>query len=185
MSAPVVNLTFPHTWTAETLPGRPLILPARQYVYPRRAEEVERGALEMLIHPTAADPFLATFALGFSDPSAPSGLWSCPSPDWLCAVAGGYAYLVNTVDPTQFEQIEYRPVLKVLALPERGLLIFAGHHSLLAWGEQGKAWQTDRLSWEGVQVKRVEGNLLEGIGWDMLSDSDVTFKIDLRTGTRI
>jgi hypothetical protein len=185
MTTSVVDFTFPHVWTGKILPRRPLILPARQFVYPRQAEEIERGALEVLVHANAADPFLATFALGFADPAAPTGLWSCPNPNWLCAVAGGYAYVVNTSDPQQFEQIEYRPVLRVLAAPEHRLLIFAGHHSLLAWGERGKSWQTDRLSWEGVEIKQIEGNLLEGTGWDMLTDSDVPFAIDLRTGAKI
>jgi hypothetical protein len=185
MSTPVIDLTFPHTWTAEILPRRPLILPTRQFVYPRQAEEVERGALEALVRPAGADPFLATFALGFADPAAPTGLWNCPDPDWLCAVAGGYAYLVNTNDPQQFEQIEYRPVLRVLAVSEHGILIFAGHHSLLAWSERGKAWQTERLSWEGVEITRIEGDRLEGTGWEMLTDTDVPFTIDLRTGARI
>ncbi|MGD0913076.1 MAG: hypothetical protein ABR928_14355, partial [Terracidiphilus sp.] len=43
--------SFPHHWQAEVLPARPAILPARHYVYPRQAEEVERGALEVLIRP--------------------------------------------------------------------------------------------------------------------------------------
>ena len=139
MKAPVVDLTFPHAWTAEILPQRPLILPKRQFVYPRKAEEVERGALEVMVHPADAEPFLATCALGFADPAAPSGVWSCPDPAWLCAVAGGYAYLLNTTEPQQFEQVEYRPVLDVRPLPEQRLLLFTGHHSLLAWGAQGKA----------------------------------------------
>jgi hypothetical protein len=177
-----VDLTFPHTWTAEILSQRPLILPTRQFIYPQHAEEVERGALEIMVHPAGARPFLATFALGFADPVTPTGLWSCPDPGWLCAVAGGYGYLVNTSAPEQFEQVEYRPVLKVLPLPEHGLLIFAGHHSLFAWGEQGKAWQTARLSWEGVEITHIEGDRLEGTGWDMLTDRNVPFTIDLRTG---
>ncbi len=185
MNTPVVDLTFPHTWTAEILPRRPLILPARQFVYPRQAEEVERGALELLVHPAAAQPFLATFALGFADAAAPSGLWSCPDPNQLCAVAGGYAYVIDTTRPEQFEHIEYRPVLRVLALPAQQLIIFAGHHSLLAWGPKAKAWQTSRLSWEGVEITRVEGDRLEGTGWDMLADRDVPFTIDLRTGASV
>ena len=87
MNTPVVDLTFPHNWTAEILPRRPLILPARQFVYPRQAEEVERGALELLVHPAAAQPFLATFALGFADAlphpaygAAPIPTSSAPSP---------------------------------------------------------------------------------------------------------
>jgi len=182
MNTPIVDLAFPHTWSAEILPRRPLILPARQFVYPRQAEEVERGALEVMVHPATGEPYLATFALGFADPAAPTGLWSCPNPAWLCAVAGGYAYLLNATAPDHFEQVEYRPVLQVRALLDHGLILFAGHNSLLAWGAQGKAWQTARLSWEGVEITRIEDHELHGTGWDMLTDRDVPFTVDLRTG---
>ena len=41
--------------------------PARQFVYPAQVEEVERGALEVMIRPPDhAGPFLATCALGFA-----------------------------------------------------------------------------------------------------------------------
>jgi hypothetical protein len=179
-----VDLTFPHKWTAEILPERPLILPKRVFVYPRQAEEVERGAMEVMVRPAASDAFLATCALGFADPAAPSGVWSCPHPDWICVVSGGYAYLIDTTAPERFAQVEYRPVLGVRALVEQKLLLFVGHHSLLAWGSAGKAWQTDRLSSEGVTISRVETNTLFGVGWDQLTDADVPFTVDLRTGLR-
>jgi hypothetical protein len=187
MGAPVVDLSFPHQWTAEILPHRPLILPARQFVYPAQVEEVERGALEVLVRPSppsasAPPPFLATCALGFADPSAPTGLWSCPDPAWLCAVAGGYAYLINSGQPGQWKQVEYRPVLSVRSLAEQRLLLFAGHHSLTAWSSEGKAWQSSRLSWEGVQIIEVNGWTLTGSGWDLMTDRDVEFSLDLRTG---
>lgn len=179
---PTTDLTFAHNWTAEILSARPLILPRRQYVYPRHAEEVERGALEVMVHPAAGEPFLATCALGFNDPLAPTGLWSAPHPDWLCAVSGGYAYMVNTTQPEEFTHIEYRPVLEVRALAEQKFLLFTGHHALLAWGENGKAWQTARLSWEGVQIIRIEEKWLYGTGWDFRTDKDVPFKVNLETG---
>jgi hypothetical protein len=177
-----VDFTFAHEWTAEILSGRPLILPRRQLVYPKYAEEVERGALEVLVRPAASEPFLGTFALGFSDPAAPTGVWSCPDAALMCAVAGGYAYVVNTAKPEEFVQVEFRPVLEVRALLEQGLLVFAGHHSLLAWGAGGKAWETGRLSWEGVQITGVDGRWLHGLGWDLRTDRDVAFRVDLETG---
>jgi len=185
MKVPIIDLTFRHTWAAEILPQRPLILPRRQFVYPRQAEEVERGALEVLVRPANAEPFLATCALGFSDPAAPTGLWSSPNSDWLCAVSGGYAYLINTAAPEQFDQVEYRPVLEVRPLPNQRLLLFVGHHSMLAWGANGKTWQTARLSSEGVEITRIEGDRLDGIAWDLRTDRDVRFTIDLRTGAHI
>ena len=54
MSGPIIDLRFPRKWEAEILPARPLILPPRHFVYPREAEEVERGALEIMVRPAAA-----------------------------------------------------------------------------------------------------------------------------------
>ncbi|HEY0795785.1 MAG TPA: hypothetical protein VGD64_08385 [Acidisarcina sp.] len=185
---PELNLTFPHSWTAEVLDKRPLILPARQYVYPQQVEEVERGALELLIRPapvsdaSLAPPFLATCALGFADPAVPTGIWSCPHPAWLCALAGGYAYLINTAQPDQWKQIEYRPVLTVRPLPDHGLILFAGHQSITAWNAAGEAWQSARLSWEGIKILAVEGTKLTGAGWDLMTDREVDFSLDLLTG---
>jgi hypothetical protein len=182
-SAPVLDLTFPHEWQATILARRPLIAPARHYVYPREVEEVERGALELLIRPTPSDPeFLATFALGFADPAVPTGVWACPNPKWLCAVAGGYAYLVDTADPKQWEMVEYRPVLSVTPLLSQRLLLFTGHQSLMAFGPNGKAWETGRLSWEGVKILEVHESSLTGLGWDLIADKEFEFEVNLKNG---
>lgn len=176
------RVAFARSWQAETLRRRPLILPPRHFIYPHAAEDVERGALEVLVRPTSGGPFLATFALGFADPAAPTGLWTCPHPDELCAVAGGYAYVVKTLDPQQFTQIGFRPVIEVRPVPEHNLLLFAGHHALLAWGAGGMTWQSPRLSAEGVRLTEIRGNAVHGFGWDLVSDREVPFTIDLETG---
>ncbi len=202
--APIVDLRFAHAWQAEVLEVRPLILPARHFVYPREAEEVERGALEVLIRPGApglasetressraqaqarfAEPFLATCALGFRDPAAPTGLWTTPKPEEICAVAGGYAYLIDTTAPEQFTWIPYRPVLAVRAVVEAGLLLFVGHRSILAWSSSGQAWETEKLSDEGVTILGVENGVLRGAGWEMRTDKETAFCVDLETGKRI
>lgn len=176
------DLTFPANWSVEVLTARPLISPARQFVYPKQAEEVERGALELLVRPATGGVFLATCALGFADQAAPTGVWACPHPDWMCAVAGGYAYLIDTLTPESFQQLAYRPVLEVRALPENELLLFKSHHSLLAWGRDGIAWRTPQLSWEGVEIVSIHGNVLHGKGWDLMTDQDVDFSVNLQTG---
>jgi hypothetical protein len=179
-----VDLSFAHCWQAEILASRPFILPQRRFVYPVEAEEIERGALEVIVRPEASSwqPFLATCALGFSDPAVPTGLWSVPNPDELCAVSGGYAYVIDVNEPERFTMIPYRPVLAVRPVPSLGLLLFAGHHAILAWGTKGEAWQSGRLSSEGVTIGAIEGNLLHGLGWDMVTDKETPFALDLRTG---
>jgi hypothetical protein len=183
---PILDLRFPHTWQAEVLTARPLILPARHFVYPREAEEVERGALEVLVRPGREDaqPFLATCALGFRDPAVPTGLWSAPDPEKICAVAGGYAYLIDTSAPERFAMIAYRPVLEVRPAMEEELLLFVGNQSILAWGREGQAWESEKLSDEGVTIAGIEKGVLRGAGWEMRTDKETAFALDLRTGMR-
>jgi hypothetical protein len=194
MTAPTFDGTFAHRWTAEILPNRPMILPSRHFIYPAAVEEVERGALEvliqpMLVHRDGGAAFLATCALGFRDPAAPTGIWAMPDPDWLCAISGGYAYLIDVAAPERFVHLRYRPVLEVLPAPlgdgHRDLILFAGHTSVLAWGRDGEAWESPRLSWEGLTHLRVDGDVLRGEGWDMRTDKDLPFALDLATGRKI
>jgi hypothetical protein len=184
--ATIVDLSFPHLWRAQILPARPVILPARHFVYPRDAEEIERGALEVLIRPEAdeAQPLLATCALGFRDPAVPTGLWSTPNPEEICAVSGGYAYVINTTAPERFTMVSYRPVLHVRPVVDAGLLLFVGHRSIFAWGRDGKAWESEKLSDEGVTISSIEGTILRGVGWQMRTDKETRFALDLRTGLR-
>ena len=176
------RLQFPHTWSVERLTSRPMILPRRHVVYPALVDEVEIGALELMISPDGGERFLATCALGFASDKVPTGVWSCPQPAWLCAISGGYAYRINTHDPLQWEQVEYRPVVEVLPLVEHGLLIFASFHTLLAYGAAGKAWKTARLTSEGLRLGEVSNGRLQGWGWDMKTDREFEFSVDLATG---
>jgi hypothetical protein len=190
MNNPVIDLTFPHSWQARVLPARPLILPPQHFVYPRDAEEVERGALEVMarakedaLTPGANAPeFLATCALGFQDPIVPTGIWSCPDPHEICAVSGGYAYIIDTSAPERFTMLPFRPVLEVLPIPAMDLLLFVGHRAVLAWGGNGLAWESEKLSSEGITINSIEGPIVRGRGWDMLTDKETDFALDLRTG---
>jgi hypothetical protein len=184
MSAPPINLTFPHAWDAEILAARPLILPARHFVYPLEVEEVERGALEVLIRPHghAAHPFLATCALGFRDPAVPTGVWSAPNSDEICAVSGGYSYIIDTRLPEHFTFLPMRPAMQVLPATDCELLLFIGHRTILAWGSAGYAWESGKLSDEGLTIIGVQGAVLRGIGWNLMTDKETPFSLDLQSG---
>jgi hypothetical protein len=191
VTAPFFIGAFPHHWEAEALAARPLILPTLHFVYPAQAEEVERGALEVLVRPGVIDSssssqeFLATCALGFRDPAVPTGLWSCPNPEEICAVSGGYAYIISTYNPERFTMISYRPVLDVRAAVEQNLLLFVGHYSIIGWGAEGQAWESEKLSSEGLTLEEVGGPVLHGLGWDLMTDREIPFALDLKTGRRI
>ena len=179
--------TFPKTWTARVLRAAPLIAPARQFVFPMHVpgeeDALNRGALFLEVKPASGGTFLATCALGFHDPALPAGVWASPSPDHLLAVAGGYAYHVDTLRPENTTLLEQRPVTAVLPAVEAQVVLLAGFHDVLALGADGVLWRSARLSWEGVTMTGVAGELLHGHGWDMFADAEVPFTVDLRTGT--
>ena len=176
---------YPHDWTVQLLPGPPLIAPPRQYTYPMAIAGEEgalaRGALYLQIRPAPGQPaFLATCALGYRDPTMPPGVYATPNPSLLCAVAGGYGYLIDPANPTQSTHLDQRPITAVL--PTANLLLFAGFHTIQAWGKDGLAWTTQRLSWDGLQLGEVHEDTLHGTGWHMPSDKEIPFEVDLLTG---
>jgi len=109
-------------------------------------------------------------------------LWSCPKPEEICAVSGGYAYFIDTTAPERFTMVPLRPVLEVHPLVEEKLLLFVGHHGILAWSRQGEAWQSEKLSDEGITLNAVASGVLHGLGWEMRTDKETPFALELRTG---
>lgn len=177
---------FTHNWSAEVLKKPPLIAPARQFTYPQRItgeeDALARGALQLMVHPASGGTFFATCALGFTDPAMPTVVFACPNPQEMCAVAGGYAYIIDTTEPERCTHLALKPVVEVRPLMPQELLLFLGFHSMVAWGRHGMAWKSARLSWEGIGITGINGDLLHGVGWNLMTDREVAFTLDLRTG---
>jgi hypothetical protein len=189
MSDASSTASFAQTWSAQVLTAPPLIAPARSYTYPQQVageeDALARGALYLLVRDPAGANFLATCALGFRDPALPSGVWACPNADQMLAVAGGYAYLVDTRAPQTCVHLPLRPVVRVLPAPADNLLLLAGLHTIAAINAGDLAWQTTRLSHEGLTLDRVDDGKLYGTGWDMFADRDVEFCVDLANGETV
>jgi len=177
---------FSPTWTARILTAPPLIAPARQFVYPQyvpgEEDAMARGALLLDIKPAASPNFLATCALGFRDPSLPTGIFACPRADDLLALAGGYAYLIDTLAPERCLHLPLRPAAQILPALPAGLILLAGFHNIIALDANGIRWQSARLSWEGVTMTHADATHLHGTGWNMHTDCEAPFTIDLTTG---
>lgn len=177
---------FLYNWTATTLAKPPLIAPVRSYIYPvpvpGEEAALNRGALLVDVKPMFGGNFLATCALGFKDQHLPTGVFACPRPDDLLAVAGGYAYLIDTLNPERSLHLPIRPVTQIVAAPSNGLLFVAGFHTVAAIGANGLRWQSGRVTWEGVTLSGVRDGRLHGVGWNLHTDTEVPFTIDLESG---
>ena len=185
------EFTFPKNYEVRKLESAPLPHPVEKlYQYPAEIEEGDRSGTYLRVVPGVLSGVLSKtrpawtgfFALGFDSDQVVSAVCSCPDPDSLCAVAGGYAYVVNATDPAQWFRIEQRPVVDLRALHEQQLLLFTGFTTISALGLSGLAWTTKRLSWEGITIAEISGEKLQGTGWDAIADKEVPFEVDLLTG---
>jgi hypothetical protein len=178
-----LDFTFPRNYEVKILQSAPPLHPLeRLYHYPVELEEGDRSGAYLRVVPRAGAAWNGFFALGFESDQVINALYSCPDPDALCAVVGGYAYVVKATDPASWFRIEQRPVTDLRAVSEHELLLFTGFTTITAVGTAGLRWTTERLSWEGISITEVTGTKLRGLGWDAFTDKQVPFEVDLLTG---
>jgi len=75
-----------------------------------------------------------------------------------------------------------RPVTQIVSAVDEGLVLLAGFHTVAAVGAEGWLWETAKLSWEGLRLGEIHDGKLHGEGWNMQTDRDVPFSIDLSSG---
>lgn len=178
-----VNYVFPHNYEVRVLESYSLVNPAEKlHQYPAALEEGDRSGLYLRVVPEGSPSWIGFFFKGFDSPEVAHGIFSCPDPNWICAVASGYAFLVDVSNPERWIQIEQRPVVELRAVPELELLLFVGFTSITILGESQRICTTERLSWEGISISGIQGSCLHGMGWDAVADKEVPFELDLISG---
>jgi len=60
-----------------------------------------------------------------------------------------------------------------------------GHRTILAWGTAGQVWESKKLSDEGLTITSIEGGNLHGLGWNLISDKETPFTLDLQSGEQV
>jgi hypothetical protein len=178
------DFRFRRNYEVKALPSAPPVHPVEKlHHYPVELEERDRSGQYLKIIPQGGSPWFGFFAAGFESSQVIHAVLSCPDPDLVCAISGGYAYVVKTRNPEQWFRIEQRPVVEFLTLVSEQLILFTGFTSITALGPNGVAWTTERLSWEGVTITGIRSGMLHGVGWDAMSDKECPFQVDLGTGT--
>jgi hypothetical protein len=177
------EFSFPKTYEVRVLESEPPVHPLEKlYHFPVELEVGDRDGMYVRVAPRQEPAWTGFFAQGFESSHVLSAVCSCPDPDSVCVIAGGYAYVVNANDPAQWFRIEQLPVTELHVLPRHELLLFAGFTTITALGREGVVWTTERLSWEGLRISGTSGDILRGMAWDAITGRDVPFEVDLKTG---
>ena len=153
-----------------------------RYYYPRGNPEGGHDGLIVHVCPRTSVPWLGVFAFGSFVPNGKNGLYTWPDPKVLCVVARAQGYIVRVDAPTNYQTINVRPILNVISVPSRRMVVFANYTELVAYGESGVAWMSDRLSWDGFTVTHVTDEHIIGTAWDPRVEQAVTFRVDLANG---
>jgi hypothetical protein len=177
------DFTFPRNYEVRILEAAPPVHPIEKlHHYPVELEEGDRSGVYLRVLPRRAPAWAGFFAQGFDSEQVVNQICSTPDPDSFCATVGGYAYVVKASNPAEWLRIEQRPVVDLRVLTQHGLLLFAGFTSITALDRSGIAWTTGRLTWEGLTITEITADTLRGNGWNALSDEEVPFEVDLKTG---
>lgn len=151
--------------------------------YPGAVESGGHDGLNVRVVPREGKEWVGTFASGRFGRRTTTGVFATPNPEKICVVAGGLAYIVNVANPKEHESIPIVPVVAVRSSAKYRFLIFANYTELLAIGDDGVAWRTDRLSWDSFELTTMTDDTLCGVFWDVQSESERSFSVNLSDGT--
>lgn len=175
------DLSFPaayHFEVLEELPSRRV----RRFYFPGGHERGGRDGVLVHVVPPSGDEWIGVFAFGDVSPKGVSSVHTCPRSSQLCVVARGQGYFTCVENPAEHEQLSLLPVLRVIPVPSRGLIVFHDFTRFVAYGQNGIAWKTPSISWDGLAVERTTGRSIQGKAWDAASGRDVEFELDLEDG---
>ena len=92
----------------------------------------------------------------------------------------GSAVVVRADDPHATYEIDTYLVTGALVVPERGVVVFADHTNLTAYGGDGLLWRSRRLALDDVRVEGIEGDSLLVYGF--FGGHGERFAVDIATG---
>lgn len=155
----------------------------KRLFYPGAIESGGQDGVNVRVVPHEGEAWIGTFASGRFGAKTITGVFTTPNPTKLCVVAEGQAYIVDAANPKEHESLPIVPVIAVRSSAKYRLLIVANHTELLAIGANGIAWRTERLSWDSLKLTTMTNETLYGVFWDIQTESEQSFTVDLATGT--
>ena len=77
------------------------------------------------------------------------------------------------------EAIECAPIVGVHAIADEGVLVFHDHLRFVAYGQNGLAWKSARVSWDGIRNVRIDGRRIRAEVWNAPTDAFIETELEL------
>lgn len=150
--------------------------------FPNGSTKGGRGGVAIRVVPDGGKEWYGIFEYGRLSSNGVTGVWTMPRVDQVCVVSRGDGFIVNVSRPQDFSAITARPVLHILTATAVGLLIVADDTGVQAIGKNGLAWESGRVSSDGITDLKLKDGLVVGLGWDSPNQRERPFSVDLTSG---
>jgi hypothetical protein len=151
--------------------------------FPGTTDQGGLDGITIKVSPLHGDPWTGTFAFSsIATHKGATGVFSMPNPDYICVIAKGNGFLVPVYDPKKYEIIQAVPIIDGRSILDKKMLIFSTFTDIIAYSVQGLLWRTERLAWNDMKIIKVTNDFLVGEFWDLASDRNQTFIVDVLTG---
>ena len=124
--------------------------------------------------------WLGIFAFGMG---TFSGVFAMPEKKTFCTVSRGIGYIVPVEFPEFWKMAECFPIVDVRVSVKHNIVIFADCTGLIAYGEMGLLWRTNRLAFDGLKITGITGNFVVGEYFDIRTEKIESFRVDLFNGS--
>lgn len=162
----------------EGLPGHgPMYVPITDGMEPYYSE-----GFVVRFFPERSEPWVANFKPGLSDLNT---AYDFPQRRKALIIAGGEGYVMSPEHKHSL-LVFGGQITAVLVGPEDQIVMPNNVDITVLTPRSGSLWRTRRISWDGFQLLRIEGNSLHGESWQptssgMLKDEWRPFRLDLNS----
>lgn len=110
----------------------------------------------------------------------PTRVVASPDPHTLCALCSGAAYLIPVEEPSEMRVLPSLPAREIAAVPEIPLIVLADWTHMVAVGQTGQEWRSQRLCLDGLHILEARTDAIRCEG-DFVGSVE-EFAVDPRTG---
>ena len=132
------------------------------------------------VRPDRAESWLGMFHPIITSARDTNAVVALPDGETFAVVSHGSVYRAWVEAPARWEKISPGGVHDPVIAPDLELVAFADHNTLIAYGVNGLAWESERLVLDDLRPLRLEGEMLWMEGFD--GNEIVPFTVDLRSG---
>ncbi|MBO9584991.1 MAG: hypothetical protein J7574_12595 [Flavobacterium sp.] len=178
----IIDVSFQSSYSLEVLEK---LGTEERYYYPSGVSHGGKDGLIVKVTHSKGESWIGVFAFGEISYKGLYGVYTTPNPDKFCVISRGAGYIVSSLNPNDWEEVDFIPIIDVRSIKSQSIIVFADFTDLIAYGENGIKWHTERVAHDSFKITEVTDRYLRGQFWNIRNEANETFEIDLLSGSQV